>query len=174
MPTNDKAKYTDVTPSMIRKIIDYDPDTGDMVWKERPREMFSTERGWKITNTRCVGQPVVIDSDVSLPKAAQHVNISVKGTRYTFMAHIVAFCHYHGFWPNTHLRLVNGDPRDLRIANIIERPVKGVCYIKNLDRWVAYYSRNKTQIRVGSYKTEKEALIAREEAMRNDGVFDVA
>jgi hypothetical protein len=41
----------------LRQCLDYDPDTGVLTWRERPREHFPDERAWKIWNTKNAGKP---------------------------------------------------------------------------------------------------------------------
>ena len=37
--------------------LDYDPVSGEILWKERPRNHFLTDRSWKRNNTRWAGKP---------------------------------------------------------------------------------------------------------------------
>lgn len=40
---------------MIDECLDYFPETGEFKWKNRPREHFATERGWKTFNSQRAG-----------------------------------------------------------------------------------------------------------------------
>jgi len=38
----------ELTQEYLREAFDYDPKTGVLTWRKRPREHFNTDRGWKI------------------------------------------------------------------------------------------------------------------------------
>ena len=43
----------------LEKLLEYDPETGGLTWKERPREMFLEEWHQRKWNTRYAGQPAL-------------------------------------------------------------------------------------------------------------------
>lgn len=40
----------------LKEALSYDPETGEMRWKERPRHHFSCDRGWRTFNSRFAGK----------------------------------------------------------------------------------------------------------------------
>lgn len=40
----------------LKECFDYNPETGELFWKERPRYHFKTEAGWKSFNTQFAGK----------------------------------------------------------------------------------------------------------------------
>lgn len=45
------------TADYLRECFCYDPETGILMWRHRPREHFKTERGWRQTNALKAGKP---------------------------------------------------------------------------------------------------------------------
>jgi hypothetical protein len=43
------------TPEMLRKLLDYDPDTGLLVWKHRTADMHPNDQGRRLFNKRWAG-----------------------------------------------------------------------------------------------------------------------
>jgi HNH endonuclease len=41
----------------LRECFDYDPETGALTWKSRPREHFATKEAWAVWNARSAGRP---------------------------------------------------------------------------------------------------------------------
>lgn len=42
--------------SLLKELLDYDPLTGDLTWKPRPREMFKSTRMWGLWNSKHAGK----------------------------------------------------------------------------------------------------------------------
>lgn len=54
VPTRRKVKPLPPR-GFLEECFNYNPETGELIWKERPREHFKSERGYKIFNTRFSG-----------------------------------------------------------------------------------------------------------------------
>ena len=65
--------------------ISYNPYTGDMLWKTRPREHFRTDRGWKLTNSRFADEPV----GVRYPNQQTWVSLDKVSYKADTIAHIL-------------------------------------------------------------------------------------
>lgn len=58
-----------ISPSLpsqayLRECFDYDPATGVLRWRERPREHFGTIRGWRVFNSKFAGREcATVNSD---------------------------------------------------------------------------------------------------------------
>ena len=108
---------TDVTPSFLRSIIDYDPETGHMLWLARTPDMFSDSAGCSAEhrcdgfNTQFAGKPAISSVSARGYKAG-----SIFGKHV--YAHRVAWAIHYGQWPEHHIDHINGDKSDNRIANL--------------------------------------------------------
>lgn len=49
------ALKNEITQELARELLDYDPDTGVLTWRQRPREMFSRHQDWATWNKRFSG-----------------------------------------------------------------------------------------------------------------------
>lgn len=106
------AKYLTLPVEYLHQCFSYDPETGVLTWKERPREHFANERAWKIINTRHAGKTVQAISDRGYYK------VQIGGMKY-FVSRIVWAMHY-GKWPKELIDHINGTRSDNRIANLRE------------------------------------------------------
>lgn len=90
----------DITAEAVRALLDYDAETGVFTWIVRPRNKAK----WKSLE-------------------AGHINttgtrqIRLNGRYYT--ARRLAWLLMHGEWPSAPVEPANGDPDDLRIANLL-------------------------------------------------------
>lgn len=87
-----------LTAEELRRLLDYDAETGVFTWLISPRNSIPT--GSKAGNHGANG----------------YVRISVDGRLY--LAHRLAWLHVHGEWPPHEIDHVNGDKSDNRIANL--------------------------------------------------------
>ena len=162
----DMAKADSITPEMLRELIDYDPNTGKLYFKERPMSAFPSDRIGKAWNTRCAGK--------------EACSTYSKGYRFgpingiPCIAHRVAWAVYYGEWPSKdidHINQVKDDNRieNLRLAtdseNLRNIPMfssntsgyKGVSKDKRSGRWVARVSTGKEYKWIGSFASKEEA-----------------
>ena len=172
----DMAKADSITPEMLRELIDYDPNTGKLYFKERPMSAFSSDRIGKAWNTRCAGK--------------EACSTYSKGYRFgpingiLCIAHRVAWAVYYGEWPRKdidHINQVKDDNRikNLRLAtdseNLRNIPMfssntsghKGVSKDKRSGRWVARVSTGKEYKWIGSFASKEEASKAYLAAAKN-------
>jgi hypothetical protein len=120
----------EITPAVLRDLISYDPETGDMVWKERPAKFFigaKRDGDWsaKQWNSRLAGKPALASV-----AATGCLNGSVFAQ--PLLAHRVAWAIYHGEWPKNEIDHINGNRADNRIVNL--RDVPRSLNVKNCKR----------------------------------------
>ncbi|QIG68263.1 HNH endonuclease protein [Rhizobium phage RHph_Y1_10] len=161
-----------LTQEYVRSLFEYDPETGVLTWKERPREHFSSDRIWRGTNTRCVGKAAGgLDTN-------GYVEVGIDGKIYK--AHRVIWLLVTGEWPdeidhddgvrdnNRFKNLKNGSHGGNMLNKSQRRDNKsGVCGVgwHKIDRrWVAHITVKGKQIRLGGFVNLEDAVAARLDA----------
>lgn len=166
-----------LTQEYVRSLFDYDPETGILTWRFRPREQFSSDRIWNGTNTRCAGKPagsVTCDG---------YIELGVDGRLYK--AHRVIWLWMTGVMPdeidheegirnnNRFANLRNGTHGGNMLNKSKRRDNKsGVCGVgwhKTDRRWVAHITVNNRQIRLGGFIRKEDAIAARRAAEKEYG-----
>ncbi|MDQ0997024.1 hypothetical protein QFZ34_002206 [Phyllobacterium ifriqiyense] len=163
---------------VVRELFEFDSERGVLVWRERPREHFKTDRAWKARNSRYAGKDAGhLDKD-------GYTYIQVLGRRR--LAHRLIWLYVHGSMPDgvldhesgrrSHNRLDN-----LRTATLIQngrnrkRPNNntsgrmGVIWDRSRGRWLAQIRVGPALKHLGRYSDFKEACKAREAAERANG-----
>jgi hypothetical protein len=87
------------TPDQIKEKLDYNPETGDLVWK-------------KLRNSKRIGQKA------ACLDLGGYVQINISG--YVYKGHRIAWAIYYGRWPNGMIDHINGNRNDNRIQNLRE------------------------------------------------------
>lgn len=167
------------SPRVLRRLLSYDPETGELTWKERPvwlgkpgnKTISANVKGW---NTKYAGKPAF-----TAPDPAGHLRGNI--LRTCCLAHRVAWAIHHGEWPSDQIDHINGDPSDNRIVNL--RDVDQLTNCKNVslrsdnssgrvgvgwypkrEKWRARICVNKRQMTLGYFDSFDEAVAAREVA----------
>lgn len=161
----------------IRELLDYDPEAGVLIWRERlPRKgLERIDIGW---NKRFAGK-IAGKND-----KAGYIRIKIAvGIResYAFASHRIAWAHYFGEWPNGNIDHINRVRSDNRISNLRvlsqdlnmmntrmrvnnKSGIKGVAWRKQNRKWVAYISVRGNRIYLGTFDDRESAAAARQEA----------
>jgi hypothetical protein len=183
-----KAKDPIITQDYLRSILDYDPESGIFIWRERSAEMFPNETPRRSSanqaacwNTRYVGRPAGTFRD------GEYTIVRIPGHKSQVLAHRLAWFWFYGVWPSGDIDHVSRDKTDNRISNLREATrsqnqinrahrrdnvlgVRGVC--RHSGRYVAQISFNRRHIYIGMYETLEDAKRAYEaEAARLYGDF---
>ena len=143
-----------ITAEEVRKLLDYNPDTGALTWRARTPDMFregkgryTPERNCKIWNARYAGK------NAGCMDGHGHVVVKIDYCRY--QAHRVAFVIMTGEWPpeevdHKNLDRANNAWENIRAAskaqnmqNVSVRSdnasgVKGVSFCKKSEKYEAY------------------------------------
>jgi len=106
---------THLQQKTVRKLLDYDPETGLFTWKARDPKWFSDEKWgpeWRAAqwNSRCAGRPAF-----TTKKERGYLSGTIFGSFYR--AHRIAWLYHYGTWPDE-IDHINGDTSDNRIENL--------------------------------------------------------
>lgn len=111
-------KHKDLpTPQYLRQVLDYDPDSGVLTWKERPKEMFDHGQRRHSWNSRWAGKPAFKKGELGYMRG------SVAGKK--LLAHRVIWAMHYDRWPDKQIDHVNRDRSDNRIENLREVDAAG-------------------------------------------------
>lgn len=171
------ARAMEVTQSLVVELIDYNPETGAMLWKRRDVGRFPDERAAKVWNTRYSGKPCGV-------KSQGYFLVSVFKKRV--LAHRLVWLFVHGEWPKHDIDHINGDRADNRLANLravtraenlknraVGRGNKsgtmGVDWFSPAKLWRARVYDNGKEISLGYFQTKELAVQARLEAEADYG-----
>lgn len=170
------------SPDVLRQLLDYDPQTGLLVWKKRNLHHFPNpgnigrEAVCRCWNTRYSGTPAFTQ-----PNGRGYLQGTINYIKVS--AHRVAFAIYHGHWP-LEVDHINGVKNDNRITNLREvtrqqnscnrshrsdnkTGVTGVVF--RHGKYIARIQVNGREMRLGIFQTVEDAARARADAERRFG-----
>lgn len=173
------AKRADITPELCRQLLRYEPETGKLFWRHRPRDMFATQRAFSSWNTKHSGAEAFVQvNDEGYLRGVM--------MRHTFRAQRVAWAVYYGKWPDYDIDHINGVPGDNRIVNLRDVPrsinnqnlarrqsnlsgATGVSYIAETGKWRATIRAEGKNIHLGVFAERGDAIEARKRASSEMG-----
>lgn len=178
------AKEDLPSPNILRQLIRCNKKTGELFWKDRASKFCTSEGECKRWNSRFSGRRAFFHLD-----RRGYLVGSVLGVHTS--AHWVVWAMIHGDWPKFTIDHIDGQktnnsPNNLRDVSMKENSrnfslrkdspvgVTGVFYQQSRAKtnnkprprkpWVARIKVNGKNIRLGSFKTKKEAVDARKKA----------
>ena len=166
----------------LRRLVEYDPETGDMLWRERGPEWFqpgprrSAEHACRNWNSRYAGTKAF---NVAHGNGYRRGRLAGRD----YYAHRVAWAVFTGSWPEHEIDHVNGKKADNRIVNLRdatayqnqqnkEAPssntsgIKGVSWVKPARKWQVNISANGERRYLGMYSDAEAASAAYAAAAR--------
>ncbi len=81
----------DLTAEQARALLEYRPETGDLLWRLRPREMFQSDRACNTFNSRFAGK------DAGCLRSDGYSTLAINYKQY--LRHVVIWLIEHGEWP---------------------------------------------------------------------------
>ncbi|MCJ8336353.1 MAG: HNH endonuclease [Epibacterium sp.] len=169
-----------ISPRVLNRLLDYNPETGELTWKSRPNWMFKRHHIYgtratsaKAWNSKNAGKPALS----ALANGYPHGNIF----RRRYRAHRVIMAMVLGEWPPEQVDHINGNRSDNRLCNLRavdhltnqlnrgmassnKSGVNGVSWYKSRKKWEAYITINKKRIKLGYFETLEAAKAARAQA----------
>ena len=157
------ANDSTLSVSELRRLLDYDPETGIFRWLEGPSNAI---KAGTVAGAICT-------------KGYRQIKIGGKSR----MAHRLAWLHYYGSWPADQIDHINGVPDDNRISNLREatpsqnsqnRPVrsdsrsgfKGVRWSRERQRWITHMTIHGRRRCLGLFVELDDAVSALVEARK--------
>jgi hypothetical protein len=157
----------EITAKMARSLLDYNEETGVLVWKPRPQSAFKTYRAFRVWNARFAGKAA------GSQMKSGYILIGIK--EHKLYAHRIAFLIHHGKWPAREIDHINGIRNDNRIVNLRASttsqnqanrscsqgaiPFKGV-YRHRGGKYMAQIRHNYAYYYLGYHDTPEEAHAA--------------
>lgn len=165
------------TAQYLRSLLDYDPQTGILLWHRRPIEAFRNKQAFSAWNTKYAGKV----AGSSRPDG--YVCVSIDKRRY--LAHRLIVFMINGRWPDV-VDHINGDPSDNRAFNLRDTDAKGnarnnsissantsgftgVIWDKSRGKWAARIKFSGKLFHLGRFSQLQDAVDARKEAARLNG-----
>lgn len=173
-----------MTQKDIKKILHYNPETGELIWNSRPLEMFKSKRIFKSWNARFANKQAgyVIKHDDG--KSYRTVTINYKH----YYAHRAIWFYMTGKWPNQ-IDHINGQGADNRwenlrnvdasinSQNVRQRSnntsgITGISFDKATGRWMVRICINRKQINLGRFSNFNKAISIRKHAEKKYGFHE--
>ena len=95
----------------LRQLLRYEPETGKLFWKHRPREFFSCDWSFKAWNTTWETKEAF-----TCRNSYGYFRGSIFNRSY--QAHRIAWAIFNGTWPEHQLDHIDNDRANNRIANL--------------------------------------------------------
>lgn len=162
----------------LNECFEYERDTGELVWKQRPLKHFPNRGRQKQFNTRFGGKKAGGIATVSVSAGRQYRVIRLDGI--LFYAHRIAYKlatateplvidHIDGNTLNnrlTNLRTCTtaDNSRNVKISETNKSGCTGVCWTERKQRWRAYITVGAKQIALGTHRRFDDAVRARKAA----------
>jgi len=175
-----------ITKADIDDVVTYNPETGDLIWKERTPRLIPRDRARSTWNTKHAGKIAG-----SVCNTTGHLRVKIMG--HNLYVRRVAHMMMTGAWPKSLSRHNDGNYLNMRWSNIadseaqaaaraeekkknalgIDRPVRpGIVYDSYSGRWLSFINLSKfVMINLGSFATDSEAIKARADKMESMGVI---
>lgn len=169
-------KATELSIQFINECFSYNPETGEVHWKKRPRHHFKSEASMNRANGQQAGK--LAGSDDGSGYIRISISLPVEGRKVVHLrAHRIAFVIHYGRWPLVHIDHINNVKNDNRISNLRECDdaqniknskrrstntvgLKGVTFISKTNRFRAQIVCDYKLKFLGEFATAEEAHAA--------------
>lgn len=165
---------------LVRDFFDYDPETGNLYHRDKPRKYFNNDKGWKSSNSQ-------VDKTNPIKGTLDRWGYPrVRVFEKKIYLHRLAWFHFYGCWPEgqlDHINRVKSDNRLINLRDVSNRENSinrgryknntsgktGVCFEKRIRKWQAQIKVLGRRYHLGYFTRFDEAVKAREEAEKKYG-----
>lgn len=155
----------------LHSLLRYEPETGNLYWKERDLDLFSDKDKGRSWNTKNAGKEALATYDTHGYKFG-----TLRGKRNIRAHRIVWAMHNQG--PFDLIDHINGIRHDNRLANlrVVDDAINhknqklyennksgapGVCWNKRAKKWIAEIQSNGIKHHIGCFESIEDAIAAR-------------
>lgn len=170
--------HSQVTLEIVREFLRYNPETGDLFWRERDRKWFANKRAFTRWNNDHAGKIA------GTKKSDGYIAVKLNGKQIPH--HRLAWAIFYGNWPKYEIDHINGARDDNRIANLrdVNRTANGrnlclfktnttghtgVYFNRQSRNWYTQIKKNGRMKHLGVFKSKLEAANARKKAEQDMG-----
>lgn len=171
-------KFNSVPVETLELLLRYDSNAGELYWKHRPEEFFSSYCSYRSWNAKRAGKKAL-----NSESRTGYYNGAIFWKSY--LKHRVIWAMHYGEWPDGIIDHINGNTLDNRIANLRivndlenmhnqklrttnKSGVIGV-YQKPMGSWIARITVNRKTTFIGQYRKLEDAIAARKKAEKEHG-----
>lgn len=159
----------ELNQEVVRELLDYFPETGELIWKRRARKWFVSDGSWKSWNAKNAGKPALSTVNDRGYKAGF---IFYK----SYLAHRIIWLWMTGDWPDPEVDHDNQDRTDNRWKNLGEADHKYGAHNQGLHKnntsgcggvrqrgagWRMQYYDREGHLRYRQFSTKKAAIDAK-------------
>ena len=158
---------------VLRQLLDYDPETGSLRWKERSRYWFATDRSHSTWNARFVGKPALAAMDSSGYLVGWVLSQHCRAHRIIWKLQIgtdaVGVDHINGDrsdnrWVNLREAAPSENMKNMKRNASNTSGAMGVSYHKNRGKWHVSIRADGVVVHLGNYADYDEAVAVRKAA----------
>jgi len=166
-----------ITRELLREILDYNPTTGDLIWKVRSKKWFTNERISKSWNARYASKIA------GCTRPDTYKVIGIFDTSY--LQHTIIWVWMTGKMPRYELDHKDRNPNNNAWGNLRDIPhvknrrnqrknknnTSGVTGVRKtkIGRFETFITMDGKYINLGTYLTIEEAALVRQEAQKRYG-----
>lgn len=118
-----KAKDLKLTQEIVKELLDYNEDSGELIWKHRGSHWFSKQKFQNTWNTRYAGK--VASNLYRSKQGYQRLQIGILGKGY--ISHRVVWLWMTGEWPEDHIDHIDRDATNNKWSNLRLVDATGNC-----------------------------------------------
>ena len=169
----------ELTQEIVRELLDYDPETGKLYWRERNVKWF--EDGYRTAQGNCNNWNGQHAGKEALATIDNYDYCYGEIFNKTYKAHRVIWLWFYGKWPDNQIDHLDGVTRNNRINNLNDKTqnenlknqkfrknntsgFKGVCWDKRKNKWRAQIRADGKSKYLGLFSTSEQARAAYIEA----------